>query len=1147
MASSSISSVHKIFKYDVFLSFRGEDTRTNFIDHLYYALQHKGIHTYKDDERIKKGKKISDELIESIEDSKIYIIVFSKNYASSSWCLDELVKIMECHKTTGHMAYPVFYDVEPTEVRNQNGAVGKAFAKHETEEGAERWIEALEDASGLAGWELKNTVDGHEAKFIQKIVEEVSLELRSINFSINEKLIGMETRIKDVLLSLGTGLDDVHMIGIKGIGGGGKTTLARAVFDQISFQFESKSFVENVREVSNASLSGLKSLQNQVLLDVLNDQGVSVTNVYDGKNMMKRMLRGRKVLVVLDDVDHIQQLEALAGEANWFMPGSIIIITTRDEQVLIAHGVKLIHNINLLSGKEAIWLLSTHAFGREIPLHGYEVLSRQLVRYASGLPLTIRILGSFLCGKSVLEWKDALERLKAIPLTETLKKLELSYVDLEDDYKEIFLDVACILKGWLKDKAIEALESCGFHARHGLRVLEQKSLITIDDDECVGMHDHIVEMGRNIVRRSHANKPNKHTRLWLNKEIEDILTNDLGTEATTCIQFYTWKVNPELVVKGLRKMKELRFLHMSLGFIDSSKIKLLTQVNPYFPNALQYVHWYCYPFSSLPKTFQADNLVKLEMDDSRIVRLWEGGERKVLNKLRFLNLSGSTLVTLDLGLTPNLETLTLRECRDLVELLMLDGCLKLISVEVSWSKLRILALGSAPNLELLNLSECRDLVQLHMAYGCPKLRDLNCTNSKLRTLDLRLSPNLNTLDLGECDNLAELHLPDRCLNLRSLTLSNTNLRTLGIGKTHNLEYLDLLNCYHLEEIHMVSDFQKLVSLDISYSKLRTLDLRLTQNLKKLDLNHCRVFEKLPKDLGRSQCLEKLDLSYTQIKHLPDSFCMLKSLNTLNLNHCLLLEKLPDDMGLLGGLKKLNLSETMIEHLPDSSYMLKNLKSLKLISCERLEKLPEDLGQIECLEELDLSYTNITLLPDSICMLKLLKSLKLISCKCLRKLPEDLGRLECLEELDLSSTRIKHLPDSICMLKQMKSLELWYCECLEELPEDLGLLECLKKLTLSSTKIKHLPDSICMLKQMKSLELWYCECLEELPEDLGLLECLEELILENCNLLRDIPNSICNLNSLRVLNIQGTSISHLPQSIHLLKGLCIYWSSDWSSE
>nr|GEY58517.1 disease resistance protein [Tanacetum cinerariifolium] len=483
MTSTSVSSIQKRFRYDVLNSKSPLDTRKNFIDHLSHALKDKGIETYKDDENIKQGKMISDELIKAIEDSKFYIIVFSKNYASSSWCLEELVKIMECQKMTEHTAYPVFYDVEPTEVRNQSGAVGEAFFKNKNKEAAQKWKGALKEAADLTGWELKNTLDGHEAKFVKKIVQEISLELRSINFSFDEK----------------------------------------AVFDQISIQFEGQSFVENVSKIS---LSGLKELQKQVLSDVLNDNNIRVSSVFDGKNMMKKLMCCRKVLVVLDDVDHIEQLEALTVR-NWFKPGSTIIITTRDEQVLHAHGVNSIHGVNLLSNDEAILMFSRYAFGREIEIEGYKELSMQVVRYAAGLPLTIKVLGSFLCGQNEPYWVDAIERLKTIPLKATLERLEISFNGLEDDYKEIFLDVACILKGRDKENAIIALESRGFRARIGLRVLEQRSLINYDERGRLGMHDHLEEMGRNIVRGSHPDEPQRHSRLWVKEEIEHIFTNDL--------------------------------------------------------------------------------------------------------------------------------------------------------------------------------------------------------------------------------------------------------------------------------------------------------------------------------------------------------------------------------------------------------------------------------------------------------------------------------------------------------------------------------------------------------------------------------------------------------------------------------------------
>ncbi|CAH1421488.1 unnamed protein product [Lactuca virosa] len=205
----------------------------------------------------------------------------------------------------------------------------------------------------------------------------------------------------------------------------------------------------------------------------------------------------------------------------------------------------------------------------------------------------------------------------------------------------------------------------------------------------------------------------------------------------------------------------------------------------------------------------------------------------------------------------------------------------------------------------------------------------------------------------------------------------------------------------------------------------------------------------------------------------------------------------------------------IKHLPDSSWMLKHLKSLELNLCVWLEKLPEDLGQLECLEKLNLSYTKIKHLPESIYMLKHLKSLELRFCCFFEKLPEDLGRLECLEDLTLSSTMISHLPDSICMLKHLKSLELISCSLLEKLPEDLGRLECLEKLSLRKCEfLQDIPNSIGKMKCLKYLHLPYCIRVEKLPEELGSFECLKEL------------------------DIQGTSISHLPKSIFLLKDLHI---------
>ena len=133
------------------------DTRNNFTDHLYAALQRSGIFTFRDNERLERGKSISPELLKAIEESRISIVILSKNYASSTWCLDELAKIIQCMKVMGMTVLPIFYDVDPSDVRKQMGTFAQAFAEHEErlKENTERvktWRDALSEVANLTGW-----------------------------------------------------------------------------------------------------------------------------------------------------------------------------------------------------------------------------------------------------------------------------------------------------------------------------------------------------------------------------------------------------------------------------------------------------------------------------------------------------------------------------------------------------------------------------------------------------------------------------------------------------------------------------------------------------------------------------------------------------------------------------------------------------------------------------------------------------------------------------------------------------------------------------------------------------------------------------------------------------------------------------------
>ncbi|XP_028949450.1 disease resistance protein RPV1-like [Malus sylvestris] len=198
-ASSSSSFTHS-WTYDVFLNFRGEDTRYNFVGHLYYNLVQKGIKTFIDDEALKRGEEISLALLKAIEQSRISLVVFSKNYASSQWCLDELIHIFHCKEQLQQMVIPVFYKVDPSDVRNQRESFGKALADHESKlkdnmDKVLRWRKTLTKAANLSGWSF--LADGHEYKFIQKIVEEISARvLESTHLNVAKYPVGIESRVK---------------------------------------------------------------------------------------------------------------------------------------------------------------------------------------------------------------------------------------------------------------------------------------------------------------------------------------------------------------------------------------------------------------------------------------------------------------------------------------------------------------------------------------------------------------------------------------------------------------------------------------------------------------------------------------------------------------------------------------------------------------------------------------------------------------------------------------------------------------------------------------------------------------------------------------------------------------------------------------
>ncbi|GMY21480.1 disease resistance protein RPP5-like, partial [Fagus crenata] len=528
-SSSSFSFTHQ-WKYDVFLSFRSEDTRNGFTTNLYYALDHRGIHTFIDN-NLPRGEKISDELLKTIKSSMISIIVFSENYASSAWCLDELAEIVEC-KNNGMLVRPVFYKVDPSEVRSQKGKFGEALAKHEEkfkdDKIVQRWREALHEAANISGWHYYERCT--EFEFIQRIVEEISNSKSNwMPLFVAKYPVGINSHVEEIKSLLDIESNDVRMVGIYGLGGVGKSTIAKAIYNRISNHFEGNFFLENVRESERKE--GIIKLQETLLFEFSRDRNLKVCNTSRGTNMINESLCRKRILIILDDVDKLDQVEKLLGKCDRFAFGSRIIITTRDKHLLATLGATFgnsssTYEVDGLDECEAIELFSEHAFGKNKPDEDYLKLTNQVIHYAKGLPLALGIMGADLCGRTKLEWKNTLAKYEKIPNRGIQEILKISYQGLDETERDIFLDIACFFKGHHMNNVVDILEACDFYPKCGIPRLIEKCLVTLSQNNALKMHDLVQQMGREIVRQESPQNPGERSRLWYYKDVLEVLTEN---------------------------------------------------------------------------------------------------------------------------------------------------------------------------------------------------------------------------------------------------------------------------------------------------------------------------------------------------------------------------------------------------------------------------------------------------------------------------------------------------------------------------------------------------------------------------------------------------------------------------------------------
>ncbi|KAG7945157.1 hypothetical protein I3843_15G138600 [Carya illinoinensis] len=1095
-SSSNSSSLTSQWSYDVFLSFRGEDTRNNFTGYLYSALRQKGINTYID-EKLRKGEEISPALLKAIEESKISIIIFSKDYASSIWCLDELVKILDCKESKQQKVLPVFYKVEPSTVRHQKDSFKKALAKYEDkfkgDAKVQRWKTALKQAADLSGFHLK--INENKSKFIEQIVQEVSkIVLDCTYLHVAEYPVGIKSHVEDINMLLCIEENDVRMIGIFGIGGIGKTTIAKEMYNLIAKTFEGSCFLANVRESSKQDQGGLIKLQETILSEILKDSNLKVSNVDRGINLIMERLCRKRILLVLDDVDHLDQLKNLCGRYDWFGSRSRIIITTRDEGLLTKHSVSLNYPMKEMDHNEALQLFTQHAFKSDKPIDGFANLIEDVLHYAGGLPLALKVVGSNLYGEDVHYWKSELEKYKRIPEENIHKKLKISYDGLDYHTKKIFLDIACFFKGEEREYVTKILDNCGFSAFAGVKKLNDKCLITIDQydgRQYLRMHDLLQDMVREIIRQESLEEPSKRSRLYFYEDVCEILEENKGTEQIEgiLIDLPGEDCKTQLSTKVFAKLKNLRiFINRNASFCGGLD---------YLSKKLRVLDWPLCHLEFLPSTFQGEKLIVLKMQGSKIRDL---GTRSTYKNLTSIDFSGSKYLTKisDISSCSNLEKLILDDCESLVEVndsvgfldklveLNFLGCSSLKNLPRSFKlrSLEVLELRGCTSLEYLPKIECEMVYLKRLWLESTEIQELPSSITYLTGLeqfvlrwceslvhlpiDIFQLERLDEVDVFYCPNLVNfgkevgqngqsmpcvqallpLPPPKSNFNLRILSLSRSGIVSLPpcIEGLVGLTRLDLGGCKQLEEI-----------------------LQLPPNIEVVDAPRCIRLVEVHDSVGFLDKLVELRLEGCfSLKNLPRSF-KLRSLKVLELEGCTSLEYFPEIECEMEHLKCVRLHSTVIQELPSSITYLTCLKELYLRGCKSLVRLPINIFQLESLW-----------------------AVNIINCPNLVNFGKEVGQngqsMPCTQEKEISSS--------------MELLPLPPPESSNNLFRTINFSSSLRYLTLDGSGIVSLPPCIEGFVGLRSLGLRHCEQLEEI---LQLPPNIEELDAFGCVLLERFPH------------------------------------------
>ncbi|KAL2628901.1 hypothetical protein R1flu_013587 [Riccia fluitans] len=885
--------------------------------------------------------------------------------------------------------------------------------------------------------------------------------------------------------------EEHQAIGLWGMGGIGKTTLAKAIFNRERSKFYYTLFVRDVKTFPEER----PWIEFQkFFLDHTFCKGRKVEN-----NSDISIFRNKDILVVLDDVEKDRDVNIVTVLQDVCSPKSRFVLTSRDRQIMRrVDGLQIIE-ITSLDDRDSEKLFRSIVVpeSEEASEEWQEDCLKDIVKYCGGLPLILKVIGQYL--KTTQEkgiWKETLESLRNVgegihDVEEVLKKLQVSYDQLGKVEKEMFMDVATIFSNYRSTRKFSARilsptpwtlaeAKAVWRVVHGnensrWKILVDRALVyqVTDEDSELKMHEHLQALGRKLARdEGRSDRIDYKSVYHISKMVQEkalyhekLQHLDVWGKPSRPKRSVLQKLMP--CIRSLQfapsisfhKMQNLRYLQVS--GLSGSRLKLPESLVIFDSRR---------PIESC--SFQPNTqLAVLLLRDFR-GRYLPDSFSDFKNSLQFLEVTAERLKSLPESFG---HLKMLRECALKCPLVRELPC----------------SLGSLESLKKLML-ECASL---------ERLPDSICRLRELHMMELR-----------NCRNLEELPTDIGCLqNIQSLIIENDGDLDDDDGRG------------------------KLQSLPDSLGNLR--------NLQRLSVENTDVKE-LPSSIGDLQCLEHLTVSNEQLQELPASLGRLEKLQVLEVRFSDLKE-LPASIGDLESLERLTVYSTRLQGLPTRLGDLRGLKSLVVCS-EALEDIPTSLSTLQSLGELRLEgklvrengETAAEFLSDCCTHLTNLQTLRLISQR-LERLPHNLANLKKLQILVLQCPEVSTLPDSWEALPELRSMEL---SCLSKtLTGRWGGMTALEELKVSDCReLTSFPDSLGELKALRDLRISSCNELRSLPESVGRVEMLKGLSVEHCAKLESLPESLGQLTSLERLCLSDLPLIKRIPSLHTISSLSCFW-------